>query len=359
MNPERVLYNLEYTESVMKSFEYCVFIGKFQPFTLSDFLFLQNAFTQAKTVIIVIGSHNKAPDIENPWSSPQREEMIRSSLTSNEQQRVKFVYVRDSYYVQNKWLIEVQQQVASLTNNCKNNNICFIGEENQFPQWAHITLFNEKTHIHHFNENRFLNGLEIRNNYFRDTSVKVHVPPAVADYLEKFKQTPLFQDLKASFEYIENYKKQWEVKVKVPFPVQFLTVDCVCLKSGNILVVRRKGHPGKGQIALPGGFLNPTETLEDGALRELKEETSIKISKDILRSSIVESKVYDYPYRSLRGRTLTTAFLIDLGTGALPSVKGSDDAEKAFWLPLNDFVNRENEFFEDHWHIIDSMISKI
>jgi bifunctional NMN adenylyltransferase/nudix hydrolase len=66
----------------------------------------------------------------------------------------------------------------------------------------------------------------------------------------------------------------------------------------------------------------------------------------------VDYKVFDYPKRSLRGRVITHAYLIDLGNGSLPQVKGSDDAEKAIWMPLNEFYSREEEFFEDHFHII-------
>lgn len=335
----------------MQQFDYCVFIGHFSPFTLGDHYLLQEAFKKADNVIIVIGSHNKAPDIENPWSSQIREEMITSVLTPKERKRVKFLYVRDSYYVQNKWLIDVQQQVAKITNNCSNSNICLIGTDEvcSFPQWTYFRLTHD-----------FTSAAKVRDLFFQnDKDYKLHVPLQIAAWLHTFNFTMQFADLKASYQYIQNYKKQWEVGVKVPFPVQFNTVDAVVLKSGHVLVVRRKGHPGRGQIALPGGFLNETEEHEDGALRELKEETKIKLSTEVLRGSIIDSKVFAHPKRSLRGRTITTAFLINLGKGKLPPVQGDDDADKAWWMPLSDFVNRENEFFEDHWHIIDSLALKI
>jgi bifunctional NMN adenylyltransferase/nudix hydrolase len=60
----------------------------------------------------------------------------------------------------------------------------------------------------------------------------------------------------------------------------------------------------------------------------------------------------------LRGRTVTHAFLINLGSGTLPKVKGMDDADKAFWLSLSDFATRESEFFEDHFQIISHFVNK-
>jgi bifunctional NMN adenylyltransferase/nudix hydrolase len=97
----------------------------------------------------------------------------------------------------------------------------------------------------------------------------------------------------------------------------------------------------------------------DGAIRELKEETKIKVPVPVLKGSIKESKTFDAPNRSTRGRTITQAFYIDLGFDEkLPKVKGSDDAEKAFWVPLNEVVAQRDKFFEDHFHII-SYFTKI
>jgi bifunctional NMN adenylyltransferase/nudix hydrolase len=131
----------------------------------------------------------------------------------------------------------------------------------------------------------------------------------------------------------------------------------VLVKSGHVLLVRRKVNPGKGQLALPGGFLNPGETLEQSAIRELREETSIKTPTGELKKYLSESRTFDYPERSMRGRTITHAFHIKMPTGGdLPSVSGADDADKAFWMPLGDLHLHEGNFFEDHLHIIDWFI---
>jgi bifunctional NMN adenylyltransferase/nudix hydrolase len=151
------------------------------------------------------------------------------------------------------------------------------------------------------------------------------------------------------YRHVIDYKAMWS---SAPFPPMFVTTDAVVIKSGHVLVVRRRGQPGKGLLALPGGFLREDEKVVDGCIRELKEETRIGIPKDELMKRIKGQKVFDHPSRSLRGRTITHAFEIDLGAGALPKVKGDDDAEKAFWMPLRDVMRCEEEFFEDHFHII-------
>ena len=140
---------------------------------------------------------------------------------------------------------------------------------------------------------------------------------------------------------------------------------------------KRKHSPGKNLLALPGGFLDQEETLFDGALRELKEETKIKVPLPVLRGSLKSSYTFDYPYRSDRGRTITTAFYIHLGNDLhLPKIRGaqdscdtpkvnskptlwqqSDDAQDvndalyAVWVPFSNL--KSQDLFEDHYSIID------
>ena len=331
----------------MKNFKYSVFICRCQPFHNGHFELFKEALSHGETVLIILGSYKKAPDITNPWSAEQREQMIRLALTPEELEHVKFLYVRDAWYNNNKWLTEVQQLVYEATDGCDDEKICNIGAINDFPQWK---FFFQK------NIDYMPHGTVIRELYFtHDAAYKKHVHPKVAEWMETFKTTDAFKYLKSSFDYIRDYKSSWE---GAPFPVSFVTVDALVVKSGHVLVVRRKGALGKGQLALPGGFLNQDETIQAGALRELKEETAIKVDRTTLSSCIKDTKVFDFPTRSLRGRVISHAFLIDLGTGTLPKVKGEDDADRAWWMSLSELVTREEEFFEDHYQIISHFVNK-
>ncbi len=100
-----------------------------------------------------------------------------------------------------------------------------------------------------------------------------------------------------------------------------LTADCVVFdREGRLLLIRRKNPPFKGKHALPGGFVDIGETIEQAALRELKEETGIdgKIIRMI--------GVYSEPKRDPRGHTVSAAFLIRPRS---TKVQGGDDAEAA------------------------------
>jgi bifunctional NMN adenylyltransferase/nudix hydrolase len=333
--------------------QYALFIGRFQPFHLAHFELLKLAFRQAAKVIIILGSARTACNIKNPWTAIEREQMIRLSLSPAQNKRLSCIHMRDYLYNDNLWLADLQQKIFEVTEG--STDIVLVGHEHDrssyylrlFPQWELCAVKNIDKHLH---------ATDIRYSYFcNGEEWKEHVPSTVLSFLDSFSKTEKYIDLVKEQEYLDKYKAGWD---KAPFPPTFNTVDSVVIKSGHVLVVRRKGYPGKGLIALPGGFLNQHEKIMDGMLRELKKETAIKVSKEELELNIADNHVFDHPQRSSRGRTITHAFLINLKAGPLPQVKGSDDADKAWWMSLNDYYTREAEFFEDHFHIISYFCQK-
>jgi bifunctional NMN adenylyltransferase/nudix hydrolase len=165
-----------------------------------------------------------------------------------------------------------------------------------------------------------------------------------------------YERLCREHEHIKNYKKQWSV---APYPPTFVTTDAVVIQSGHVLLVRRKSAPGEGLWALPGGFLEQDESIDAGLLRELRQETGLKVPEPVLLGSVKARRVFDHPGRSLRGRTITHAALIELSHGKLPKVKGLDDADKACWFTLAQFEHMEEQMFEDHFHIVNYFLGRI
>ena len=121
-------------------------------------------------------------------------------------------------------------------------------------------------------------------------------------------------------------------------------------------MVRRKFAPGKGLLALPGGFLDPSQLLVDSCIRELKEETSIDLKPSLLKGNLKRMRVFDFPDRSIRGRTVTHAGHFQLDFPNLPQVKGGDDASHAMWISFSDIRKYEEQIFEDHLEIIQNFI---
>lgn len=109
-----------------------------------------------------------------------------------------------------------------------------------------------------------------------------------------------------------------------------VTTDCVIFSQNpegpRVLLVQRKIDPYQGKWALPGGFVETQEPLEEAAKRELQEETGLVIDH------LEQLRAYGTPGRDPRGRTLTIAFVGY--TSKEEAVKGADDAAAARWFDL-------------------------
>lgn len=113
------------------------------------------------------------------------------------------------------------------------------------------------------------------------------------------------------------------------YPRPAVTVDAIVLTdAGEILLIQRGREPFQGRWALPGGFADMDETLEEACRRELMEETGIAVEK------LEQYRVFDAINRDPRHRTLTLAFY-----ALLPHKKdlvAGDDAARAQWFPIHE-----------------------
>lgn len=337
-----------------KEYQFGIYIGRFQPFHFGHLQTLKLALLKAEQIILILGSHQAASNIRNPWSSQERIEMIGSCLSADDLRRIHFIPIRDWLYSDNLWLTAVQQKVFEITQG--SYTVAVFGHRKDsssyyldlFPQWDYLDTGHYQG----------LNSTDIRRAYFEDRNEDYSqvVPPGIAQFLEFFQSGDRYLALCDEYQFVQSYQAAWGA---APYPPIFVTTDAVVVQSGHVLVVRRKAKPGLGLIALPGGFVKQDETLAEGMLRELKEETRLKVPLPVLRGSIVDSHEFDSPGRSLRGRTITHAYFLQLKAGELPPVKGGDDAEKAWWMSLADLYAHEDQIYEDHFQIIQHFVSKV
>lgn len=107
-----------------------------------------------------------------------------------------------------------------------------------------------------------------------------------------------------------------------------LTVDAILLKGREVMLIRRAREPFAGAWAIPGGFVEVGERVEDAARRELMEETG-------LRGDIVDLLgVWSDPARDPRGHTVTVAFVCKIGGIIDIGARAGDDAAEARWFDL-------------------------
>ena len=114
------------------------------------------------------------------------------------------------------------------------------------------------------------------------------------------------------------------------YPRPAVTADCIVITreaEPKVLLIQRGNPPFKGAWAFPGGFMNMDETTEECAIRELEEETGLKVS------TIHQIGAYSKIDRDPRGRTITVAYIAIIDSPL--EVKGQDDAAKAHWFPIS------------------------
>lgn len=362
-----------------KEYDLLVFIGRFQPFHTAHKKIIETALQKARRVLVCIGSANQQRSVRNPFTYDERVSMISECFldeTNLIEPRLFFTPLNDCYD-DVEWTLQVQDRVSRLMG-YKNSNIGTIGFSKDhtsyylklFPQWESVNVISFDPTI---------NSTDIRNHLFElpDFSETDRlnfaqmwadkVPDSVLTRLFQFRYeepgldnngVPIdseFRKIVAEHEYCEKYKQKWAGS---PYPPVFQTVDAVVVQSGNVLLIERKAMPGKGKLALPGGFINQNEKLFSACLRELYEETRIDVPEHLLRASMIRQMTFDSPHRDPRGRFITTAFLFSLPLSAqLPAIKGGSDAKKAMWCDIATISPKR--MFIDHAQIIDQIIKVI
>ena len=366
-----------------------VYIGRFNPFHNGHAHVLQQALETSKLVIVLVGSSGAARNTKNPLTFDERMGMIQNwyhDIGSPSQLVIR--PVRDYPYNDALWIRSVQHTVKqAIKKHCLQNHqiltdIRITGSDrdestwylNAFPQWKQAL-------VEPFRQDETLNvsATQIRDWLFskdydleKAGQMSRMMPASTMRFLNAFSETEAYQELCFEHEFIKKYKSAW---ASAPYEPTFVTTDAVVIQSGHILVVERGNMPGRGLWALPGGFLNQKERLRQGAIRELVEETGIRLAEgkktkelteQILNGSIRDKETFDHPERSLRGRTITTAYLFRLDdTKPLPKVKGMNvpayeangqeivETRNAFWLPIDEALERTSMWFEDHLSIVE------
>ncbi|HCY63913.1 MAG TPA: cytidyltransferase [Oxalobacteraceae bacterium] len=342
-------------DTVVGAADLAVLIGRFQPFHNGHAFLLRRALETAPRVAVVLGSAWHARSAKNPFTWRERAAMIVASLSPAERARVEFIPLRD-YYDDARWCAALRREVEAhagpgagiaLVGHFKDHSSYYLS---RFPQWQLISAENFAG----------IDATSVRSILFESgspeaalTALQNLVPPAVHRILQTWMTSPEHAALAEEYWQLKKRREEWSC---APYPPIFSTVDAVVTAAGHVLLVQRGGFPGKGQWALPGGFVEPRERLLKSALRELSEETQLAVNQEELLAALREVKVFDHPERSQRGRTITHAHFFELAGDALPAVEGGDDAAHARWMPIAQLAAMEEEFFEDHFHILDSFL---
>lgn len=305
-----------------------IFIGRFQPVHHGHIHAIGVAASQVQKLYILIGSANQCRSIKNPWTYEERKQMLSLKLHAERITNYEIIPLNDYRYSDTQWMSDVRATIEHFNMGAP---ILFghIKEGNDYLKWFPELKF--KSIEAQYN----IDATHIREEMFKNNDPLM--PETVrGDYAFYQKEKQLFKDY--------------------PFPetLNFNCSDAILECQGHVLLIQRKFSPGRGAWALPGGFRNQRETFLDCAIRELMEETNVRVPEKVLRGSIVKTELFDSPRRSFGIPRNTMAVYMRISPNpdySLPRANGADDAALCKWVPLTDALNNI-EMYDDHKDII-------
>ena len=183
------------TTKPMYTFDYLVFIGRFQPFHLAHLQTIEIALQCSAQVVLALGSAQNERNIKNPFSALEREQMILANFSETEQQRIKFVHVIDVYN-DKKWvqlLKDVVNQViqpsakVGLIGHFKDDSSYYL---RLFPEWQLVELDSLKDSI---------SATPLREAFYRGEIQTEYFPNGTIQFLQQFKNTTYYSQLQQKF----------------------------------------------------------------------------------------------------------------------------------------------------------------
>ena len=340
-----------------------VVIGRFPVCLHAHTAMIERALAESSQALVLVRAafHPRIP--RDPFTWEERAEMIMQSMRPELRERhLGFMPLRD-HSDSTRWAAQVRENAGLLSDMADFDRVRLYVEKSPawkcpgFEGWERVPLIDADEHDASRLLAMILQAASAPGG--RDpidealAHAQVMVSPEVLERLRRWTHEPGFAHLAAEQQALDKARAEWS---NSPYEPIFTTVDCVVQCANHVLLVKRKHHPGQGLWALPGGFVEPRESLADGAMRELIEETALAIDPAELPAALRDVRVFDQPDRSQRGRSITHAHYFYLGEGAPPAVLGSDDAAEARWIPLDGIPALEEQLFEDHFQILDEMI---
>lgn len=309
-----------------------VVIARFDPVHAGHIRLLEQARALAPHVLILIGSANRPRGARHPWKLAERQARIEVAWATRPP-RLTIAGISDHLYSPANWVAEVAGQVAAASGG--NPSACRVGLlagpqqqvsrlQELFPEWEVIASCDPE----------IIDAQALRDQMFSPDQ----------------RSGAAFEPVRDEYAFLRDYWQRWSL---APYDVNFVTVDALVTHRDHVLLIRRGNQPGRGLLAIPGGFLDVNERIQDAAIRELREETGLEIPHAEAVSALRRQECFDVPGRSLRGRTITHVFHFDLPGAVQPQVEAADDAAHAEWMPLSAVLKQQDQFFEDHFDILE------
>lgn len=232
-----------------------VYVGRFQPPHAAHLASIRHALVHADHLLVLLGSANLARSVKNPFSAPERAEMLRGALreVGADVRRVTFRPLPDRFDAE-LWAADVRREAARMFG--ESAPVSLVGFEKDastaylrwFPGWGRLPV----------PEVPGLNATDLRAAYFTGGPLPGGMPEAVRVFLARFAQAPAYPRLCTEWEAVE------AARAALPPGAHLHEERWLHVEEGKVWLHTRRDPIGFGLWELPGRVLPPGETATGG-----------------------------------------------------------------------------------------------
>ena len=259
-----------------------LFVGRFQPLHKAHHKVIKDLAKKVDYLIIGIGSSNKHHTFDNPFTLKERVDMLNDALKIKNYS-IKPLPDIDDY---SKWAKHVTDIIGKI-------DVVFTGNK-----LVKELFENENIDVKTLKHSSYISGTLVRDMIAKNQNWKKYVPKETSKIIKKV----------GGVERIQNASRIY----KNPIP----TIDIIIETKKGIVLIERKHEPFGW--AIPGGHVDYGESLEEAAVREAKEETSLDVKL------IEQFHTYSDPKRDPRAHRISTVYIAK----AKGKPKANSDAKK-------------------------------
>lgn len=318
-------------------------IGRFQPLHNGHVAIIQKAIEENDKVLVLVGSENKLADYKNPFGSEVRIHLIKEHF--GDQVIIKGI---NDYPSDFEWIEDVVSRVNTIQEDP--SKVCLYTSEKDSEYYATNFLYDLDVQ-----SSEGLSATRVREFMYKNV-VHTQVPEVSADFLTEFIGSSEWERLRDEFMLCTISKDEANEAHAFSNPIEPV-VHAMVIQSDKVLLVKRRGVRGKGQLALPGGFLDKGETTRAGALRELHEETGLDLLNQARAAEVAH--VVTENMNGLSTRTLGINYAYAVHPEETLEPIAGDDAEEVQWVSLAGICDGKVFLFYNHVLIIRQLLERI
>lgn len=326
-----------------------VVIGRFQPFHLGHLSIIDKAYKEADKVLILVGSVNQLPDFRNPLTYEERVLLLRASIDEDYDCIIRPLKDEETDAA---WIANVIGEINSREEDPTEVSLYTSPKDEEFYRRSFIYPVETLNEVP-------ISATEVRISWYTNNLwlTEYYLPEGTKEFLENHHDRARLS---------EEYDNVTEMSLKKtkghPFanPMELVSF-AVIIQGKHVLVGKRAGARGAGQLGLPGGYLEASETSLEGCMREVKEELSVDLHALVMEGNAqCLTQAVEENMRDIGTRTFGVNYLFVIKEDVdLEVLVDTSETTSFEWVPVSDVLNDTTLLFYNHNQVARRLFTKI